>query len=87
MRSNNSTTEPMVDPRHQPLVEADSVARAIDYNRQARAAFLEATFLIDIAGFDRSFLDFYGQDRAIVLVLSDAAAKRGLSLIQPRDVQ
>lgn len=96
MRINNSTTgltmpRDPVDQYRQAdtrfIESADSLARAIDYNRQQRAEFLEAMLLIDLNGFDKNFRDFYREDRAIVLVLSNAAAQRGLSLIQLREVQ
>lgn len=74
------------DPR---FVESlDSVARAQDYQRRERAKILELAMAVgDLAWFDRDFVAFYKQDRAIVIFISDAAAQRGLSLIPTLEVQ
>lgn len=66
---------------------ADSTARARDYQRRQRAELLEMFLQADAESFDRHFLEFYDDDNAIILVLSDPAAQRGLGLITPREVQ
>jgi hypothetical protein len=73
------------DPRF--IETADSFARALDANRRQRAEFLELMFALDSDGFDVYFADNFAADSAIVFFLSDDAAKRGLSMIQPKDVQ
>lgn len=60
---------------------ADSVGRARDYQRRQRAAHLESLLVTEPDLFDLMFRTFYAQDEAIVLVLSDAAAARGLALV------
>jgi hypothetical protein len=67
---------------------ADSVARALDYQRQERARILDAVFRCgDLESFDRHFRDFYREDKAIVLLLTDAAARRGLEVVDAGPMQ
>jgi hypothetical protein len=62
----------------------ESIARAREFQRRERAGVLEALLRDgDVELFDYHFLDYYDEDAAIVLVLSEAAAARGLALIQP----
>jgi hypothetical protein len=59
-----------------------SVAEARTYQRRQRSQFLDMLLRHDVRSFDRCFRDYYREDDAIMLALSDLAQKRALQLLE-----
>lgn len=71
------------DPRDPLMLETtESDGRALEQNRRERAQHLDALFDAGrIPSFEAKFLEWYAQDNALILFLSEPARTHGFKLV------
>lgn len=70
-----------------PAETAGSIAEARAYQRQQRAAFLTEVYRSGCPSFDGHLLDFYAEDRLILLLLPDDVSRCALEVIESGGLQ